>query len=270
MMNTNIQTASSERKIIAITNQKGGVGKTTTTLNIAIYLSRIGKKVLVIDCDAQSNSSMFLLHTFDEQFKDTAETETLYTTIINQKPLPVYKSSYINIDIVPSSILLSGADIELAVARGMRENRLKKQLDIIKDNYDVILIDCPPALNMLSLNAYMASDSFIIIIDTGSDSLAGLPQLSLTIDSIIKQSLEHEINFLGIILNKYKDPAKDLPSRNILQIIEASPLKSKLFRSYLPYRNIVENAKALHKSPFEYPINDYSIAMEYLIKQIFI
>lgn len=257
--------------VFSITNQKGGVGKTTTVLNIGVYLAKKDKKVLIIDADPQANASTFMFENYSEQFElvENGELQTLYDTIINQKPLNIFETHYENLHFVPCSLLLATADIELAVARGIREARLKKQLDQVKDRYDFILIDCPPAISMMSLNAYMASDKFIIIIEPSTSSLEGIPQLSTTINTIIKDSLEHNIELAGIILNMAKEPDRDIPTRNVLKELKLSGLDKQLFKSYLPYRNVVKNAYSEHKTALEYPHNDYSVALSYLCKEIF-
>lgn len=258
--------------VLSITNQKGGVGKTTTTINIGVYLALKGKKVLIIDADPQCNSSTFFIEQYSEQFEDSenGENETLYSTVIEEKPLNIYQTRYENIQIVPSSLALASADIELAVARGLREGRLSKQLDKVKHLYDYILIDCPPALSMLTLNAYMASDRFIIIIDTSQDSLRGIPQLSLTINEIIQGSLEHKIEFAGIVLNRYLKPDQDKPTKTTLDNLVKTGLDKHLLKSKLPKRNIVENSKVEFRTPIEVDNkNDYSIAISYLCKDLF-
>src|SRR5215216_5790305 len=126
--------------ILSIASQKGGVGKTTTSISLAAGLARRGKRVLLIDTDSQANSSKVIL----KQYQDLSKEQSVYLTILERKPLPVHETDIFNLFIVPSHILLSTTDIELTTAIDHREARLKQQLDKIKDQYDFIIIDCPP------------------------------------------------------------------------------------------------------------------------------
>src|SRR5882762_6007480 len=129
--------------IIAIASQKGGVGKTSTSISLAAGIARKGKKVLLIDIDSQANSSKVLIKDYQTLTKD----HTIYTTILERKALPVHHTQLENLDIIPSHILLSNTDVELTTAIDHREERLKRELDRIKQKYDCILIDCPPTLS---------------------------------------------------------------------------------------------------------------------------
>ena len=144
--------------IIAIATQKGGTGKTTTSISLAAGLARYhNKKVLLIDIDSQANSSKVLLPDYHSLTKE----QTICTTLLDRNPLPVFKSSVPGLDIVPSHILLSNADVELTTAKDHREARLQLQLDQIKDQYDYVFIDCPPALGWLTINAFTAADAVL-------------------------------------------------------------------------------------------------------------
>src|SRR5438045_3477663 len=138
--------------IISLASQKGGTGKTTTSLSLAAGLARRGKKVLLIDVDSQANSSKVLIPNYQELRKE----ETLYTTILERNPLPTRPTALPNLAIVPSHILLSNTDIELTTAKDHREVRLKTQLDRITGSFDHVLLDCPPALSWLTINAFTA------------------------------------------------------------------------------------------------------------------
>src|SRR5919199_681282 len=139
--------------VISIASQKGGVGKTTTAISLAAGLARKGKRVLLIDIDSQANSSKVIIP--DYQAVDIAD--TIYTTILERKPLPVQDTTIPNLSIVPSHILLSNTDIELTTALDHREARLKTELDPLKQQFDFVIIDCPPTLSWLTLNAFTAS-----------------------------------------------------------------------------------------------------------------
>ena len=158
-------------KIISVANQKGGVGKTTTTVNLSTILAKKGKKVLLIDTDPQGNATSGLgvskdveLSVYDILIGDTEFDETLQETAIK------------NLKVCPSNISLAGAEVQL-VSMMSREQRLKTKLDKIKDQYDYILIDCPPSLGLVTLNAFTASDSVLIPVQCEYFALEGLGQL---------------------------------------------------------------------------------------------
>ena len=155
-------------KIISVANQKGGVGKTTTTVNLSTILAKKGKKVLLIDTDPQGNATSGLgvskdveLSVYDILIGDTEFDETLQETAIK------------NLKVCPSNISLAGAEVQL-VSMMSREQRLKTKLDKIKDQYDYILIDCPPSLGLVTLNAFTASDSVLIPVQCEYFALEGL------------------------------------------------------------------------------------------------
>ena len=157
--------------IISIINQKGGVGKTTTAVNLAAYLADRGKKTLLIDEDAQGNSTSGLSK--DVEFK-----KNLYDVLLNDADAEeaIIKTAVKKLSLLPSSIDLAGADIELSAMDG-REYILKKKIEALKDAYDFILIDCPPSLGLMTLNALVASDSILIPIQAEFYALEGLSQL---------------------------------------------------------------------------------------------
>src|SRR6266849_8840706 len=138
---------------IAIASQKGGTGKTTTSITLAAGLAHKGKKVLLIDVDSQANSSKVLL----PHYREIKKEQTVYSTIIKRQPLSIHPTNIRNLDIIPAHILLSSTDVELTVAKDHREARLKHELDPIKSKYDFIFLDCPPPLGWLTLNALTAS-----------------------------------------------------------------------------------------------------------------
>src|SRR5690349_8700366 len=141
--------------IISNASQKGGTGKTSTSISLAAGLARRGKRVLLIDVDSQANSSKVLLPDYPELSKH--KEATLYTTILQRQPLPITPTPVPHLDIVASHILLSDTDIELTTAIDHREARLKTHLDAIRDQYDCVLLDCPPSLSWLTINAFTAS-----------------------------------------------------------------------------------------------------------------
>lgn len=145
--------------IVSCASQKGGTGKTTSSIALSAGLARRGKRVLLIDIDSQANSSKVVLPHYQQLAKD----DTIYSTILERNPLPIHPTGIPNLDIVPSHILLSNTDVELTTAIDHREARLKNQLDAVKERYDHVFIDCPPALSWLTVNAFTASDGIIVI-----------------------------------------------------------------------------------------------------------
>ncbi len=215
-------------KIIAFANQKGGVGKTTTCINVAAYIAAMGKKVLIIDMDPQGNA------TSGVGIEKNNDLKTLYNVIdkeviIDEVILP---TQLYGLDIVPSTVDLAGAEIDL-VQMNAREHVVKKSLDRIKDKYDFILIDCPPSLGLLTVNALTASDSVIIPIQCEFFALEGLTQLMNTIRLIIHH-LNPELKIEGVVLTM-----KDNRSNLVAQVSEEVKkfFNTKVYDTYIP-RNI--------------------------------
>src|SRR5215216_6078948 len=149
--------------VIAIASQKGGVGKTTTSISLAAGLARSDKKILLVDIDSQANSSKVLHPNYPALKKE----DTLHRTILERKSLAIHPTTIPNLDLVPAHILLSNTDVALTSATDHREARLKRELDKVKDTYDHIFIDCPPALSWLTLNAFTAADGVLIVVAPG-------------------------------------------------------------------------------------------------------
>lgn len=184
-------------KVIAIINQKGGVGKTTTAINLSTCLAARGKKVLIIDSDPQGNTSSGL-------GINPKEAElTTYDCLVNQTSMEevIIKTEYKNLSLSPGNINLAGAELELVDAQ-MREHRLKESLQGVKDQFDFIFIDCPPSLGLITLNAFAAADSVLIPIQCEYYALEGLAQLTRTI-KMVKQGLNPELKIEGILLTMY-------------------------------------------------------------------
>lgn len=215
-------------RIIAVANQKGGVGKTTTAINLSACLAEKNKKVLTLDMDPQGNTTSGL-----GVDKNQAE-NTVYELILDESELSdcIYSSVMENLSVIPSNINLSGAEIEL-IGFENKEYLLKSKLDMIKDNYDYIIIDCPPSLNLLTINAMTAADSVIVPIQCEYYALEGLSQLIHTID-LIKERLNPKLEIEGVVFTMY-----DARTNLSLQVVEnvKENLDTTIYKTIIP-RNV--------------------------------
>ncbi|MDI9499105.1 MAG: AAA family ATPase [Bacillota bacterium] len=213
---------------MAIVNQKGGVGKTTTAVNLAAYLAIRGKRVILLDLDAQANATSGLGFERDDSRNGS------YELLINEVPLCdcVHDSGRRNLQICPGSIHLAGAEVELATMES-RERRLRNALDAGDLSYDYLLIDCPPSLGLLTLNALTAADSLIVPIQTEYYALEGVTLLLDTIQSV-KQSLNPELQIFGIVLTM-----SDLRTQLAAQVEEEvrKAFGERVFKTVIP-RNV--------------------------------
>ncbi|NVY96663.1 ParA family protein [Lactobacillus sp. DCY120] len=184
-------------RVISLANQKGGVGKTTTTINLGACLAELGQKVLVIDIDPQGNTTSGL------GVKKVDVTEDIYDVIINEMPLAetILHTKRERLDIVPTTIQLAGAEMELTSMMA-RETRLKEAISTVSANYDYILIDCPPSLGQLSINAFTASNSIIIPVQSEYYALEGLSQLLNTI-RLVQKHFNPDLAIEGVLLTMY-------------------------------------------------------------------
>ena len=239
-------------KIIALVNQKGGVGKTTSTINIGAGLSSLGKKVLLIDLDPQANLTYSLgieAHKLNKTIYELLKGEASIKEVIQNKN---------GLDIIPSSIDLSGAEIELSGTAG-RELLLKEALADIKDKYDYILLDCPPSLGLLTLNGLTTAKQVYIPLQTEYLALQGMSKLLQTIE-IIKKRLNPNLEITGIIGTLY-DKRKRLNNEVIDKIKEH--FKSKLFNTMIRDNISLAEAPSYGQDIFTYKKDSYG-AIDYL------
>jgi chromosome partitioning protein len=215
-------------RVIAIANQKGGVGKTTTAINLSACLAEAGKRVLVIDIDPQGNTTSGL-----GVMKDDIE-KTVYEVMLQEIGLPdaIIKNIFDNLDIVPSNVNLAGAEIDLIDFEN-REYILKNEINKVKEQYDFIILDCPPSLSMLTVNAMTASDSVIVPIQCEYYALEGLTQLIHTIN-LVKKQLNPALELEGVVFTMY-----DSRTNLSLQVVEnvKDNLNQTIYKTIIP-RNI--------------------------------
>ena len=215
-------------KIIAVANQKGGVGKTTSTINLSAALALKGKKVLVVDCDPQGNATSGL------GIEKRQVENTIYELIIGECDIndAMVQSQIESLKVIPSNVNLAGAEIEL-IGMNKKEYILKEELTKIKDEFDYVMIDCPPSLNILTVNALTASDTVLVPIQCEFYALEGLSQLIHTID-LVKARLNTDLVIDGIVFTMY-----DGRTNLSIQVVEnvKENLKHHIFRTVIP-RNV--------------------------------
>ena len=230
-------------RIIAIANQKGGVGKTTTAINLSACLAEAGKKVLMLDCDPQGNATSGL-----GVNKNTAEV-TSYDILIGEATAEeaIVHTEYDGLDVIPSNINLSGAEIEL-IGIEQKEFILQKQIAPLRDRYDFIIIDCPPSLNMLTVNAMTTADTVLVPIQCEYYALEGLSQLIHTIN-LVNQRLNPNLKMEGVVFTMY-----DARTNLSLQVVEnvKSNLKQTIYKTIIP-----RNVRLAEAPSHGMPINVY-------------
>ena len=227
-------------KIVSFSNQKGGVGKTTTCVNMAAYLASFGKKVLLIDIDPQGNATTGL------GFSKSSLKNSVYSVLIDDESVAdnLQKTEIENLDLLPSNIDLAGAEVEL-VYKPKRENVLKNALAEERKKYDYIFIDCPPSLGLLTINALAAADAVIIPIQSEYYALEGLSQLMNSI-SLVKQHLNPALEVDGVVLTMYDN--RSLISKQIAEEIRKFFTK-RLFEIVVP-----RNVRLVEASSYGKPI----------------
>ena len=243
-------------KVIAVTNQKGGVGKTTTSVNLSAALSYMGKKVLLVDIDPQANATQGI------GVDRSSLSLTVYDAITQSTPLKdiIISTDVKNLDIVPANIDLAGVEIELSQVKSGREQRIRNALETVKERYDFVIIDCPPALGLLNTNALTASDAVLIPVQCEYYALEGLTQLlntilltqkvfneKLTIEGVLLTMLDSRTN-LGIEVSQevrkyFREKVYDVVIPRNIKLSEAPSEGLNIF----DYDNTSEGAKAYAK-----------------------
>lgn len=247
--------------IIVFANQKGGVGKTTTAINIASYLAFWGNKVLLVDMDPQSNltsgvgfhRSQSYLSTYELLVDDLSANQVFIQTDLSP-----------NLYLLPSKIDLAGAEIEI-ISRLSREKILKTKLDPIKDQYDFIFIDCPPSLSLLTLNSLVASDYVVIPVQCEYFALEGISQLINTIN-LIKDNLNSKLKILGVIMTMFDGRTR--LSQDVVNEVRKH-FGKKVFNTVIP-RNVRLSEAPSHGKPINFydPNSPGAKAYEFLAKEI--
>lgn len=230
-------------QIIAVANQKGGVGKTTTTINLGACLADAGKKVLLVDTDPQGNATSGI------GIQKAAVSKDIYDVLVNEEAITeaIMPTKHHNLWIVPATIQLAGAETEL-ISQMAREMRLKLALDPVKDQYDYILIDCPPSLGQLSINAFTAAQSILIPVQSEYYALEGLSQLLNTV-RLVQKHFNPTLGIEGVLLTMY-DARTNLGAEVIDEV-------RKYFGDKV-YETIIPRITRLAEAPsYGLPIVDY-------------
>lgn len=227
--------------IVSIINQKGGVAKTTTSLNVAASWAKLGKKVLLVDLDPQSSATKAI-------FGDREFEKTIYDVIMGGVPAEdaIVRSEEFGVDVIPAEILLSGIDVQLAAHFG-RETILRKRLEFISRKYDAIVIDCSPSLGLMTINALMASKDIIIPICPDYFSLKGIDLILSTLQNI-RTGLDYKVGVRGVVITRFRD--RRIAKEVIKKVRENYGLK--VYSNFIPDSIAVEEAHHRHCPVYKY------------------
>ncbi len=249
-------------KVVSIASQKGGTGKTSTAISLAAGLARQGKSVLLIDIDSQANASKVLIPSYQS---DIRKEDTVYRTIIQRLPLPTRETQVLNLNIVPSHILLSDTDVVLTTALDHREARLKSHLDRIKDRFDYVFIDCPPALGWLSINAFTASDEIMVVISPGYFELESTIQIGKTIKEV-QDNFNSALRMKGFLFTMADSTVN---SRTSLKLLRQT-FPEFVFQTVIPRNVDVKDASFKKQDVFTYaPRSAGAQAYQRLLEELF-
>jgi chromosome partitioning protein len=247
--------------ILSVASQKGGTGKTTTSISIAAGLARKGKHVLLIDTDSQANSSKVLL----PEYQEIDAQHTLYATMLERKPLSLHQSSVPNLQIVPAHILLSNTDIELTSAIDHREARIRRELEVIRDQFDEVIIDCPPALSWLTINAFTASDEVLIVVSPGYFELDSTVQLGKSIQNV-REYFNPDLKLAGFVFTMSEPTINSATSLKILR----QTYTDDVLNTVIPKNVDIREAHFKRQDIFAYnPASKSAHAYDNLIRELY-
>jgi chromosome partitioning protein len=248
--------------ITAIASQKGGVGKTSTTISLAAGLARKGKRVLLVDMDSQANSSKVLLPDYALLDKN----DTVYRTIIDRQSLPVHPTQVRGLDIAPSHILLSETDVTLTTALDHREARLKSMLDPLQAQYDFVFLDNPPALGWLTINSLTAADQVLVVVSPGYFELDSIVQISKLVERV--QSLFNpRLQLLGFLFTMSDSTINTQTSLQVLR----QTYTDKVLKTIIPRNVDLKDAHMSKQDIFAFnPRANAAKAYMTLIEEVFL
>ncbi len=230
-------------RILAITNQKGGVGKTTTAINLAACLVERGKRVLLVDTDPQANASSGL------GFDKAGVRRSVYNALVDAMPLEqvVLVTNRVGLDLAPAASALAGAEVEL-VGLSRREHRLEQALAPVRGRYDYVLVDCPPSLGLLTLNALVAADGVLVPIQCEYLALEGLSRLIDTV-RLVRDSLNPRLRLAGIVMTMF-DPRTNLSTQVVQDVLTHFP--KEIFKTIIPRSIRLSEAPSYGRTILEY------------------
>jgi chromosome partitioning protein len=231
-------------RVYAVANQKGGVGKTTTVVNLGAYLVAAGQRVLIVDCDPQANATSSL------GVDKHAPRQSIYDSLVGELPLDhcLLLTNRLGLDLIPSTPALAGAEVEL-VGLLAREQRLRRALATLRVRYDFILLDCPPSLGLLTVNALVAADEVIIPVQCEYLPMEGLAELLRTIE-LVRSNLNGALTIRGLLMTMYD--VRTALAQQVVQEVR-SHFSSQVFRTIVP-----RNVRLSEAPSYGEPIMDYA------------